>query len=221
MIKGLRENDGRRVAVLEAEELVDDAFDDTSDVSIRIEQVQQHSDEDMAFGDFRRLNEHEVAKVHEVPPQLIGVMESANRSNSEEAIRDFVTEVVQPRQERFAGRLFRIIHQRILGVTDWTIEFNTKGARNEREEADIAATLIKSAGPAMTVNEVRELAGEEPLDTPMGQMLMSELSRGGTPAGGVGAVLEQAIDERVDEATGDLLDTMVTERRIEAGSRAD
>ena len=161
LISTLRRTEGRRVPVLEAEELADRGIDVDSSVSIRIEQLTQQGDEDMAFIEFRQQNEHEIAKVHEVPPQLIGVMESANRANSEEAIRDFVKEVIEPRQSRFADRLYRIVHQRILDITDYTLAFETRGADNEREAAEVARTEI---GPEWTVNEARERLGLDARD---------------------------------------------------------
>jgi len=88
LINNLRKSDGRKVPVLEGEELADRGIDVNADVSIRLETLSEQGDEDMSFGAFREMNEHEIAKAHSVPPQLIGVMESANRSNSEAAIRD-------------------------------------------------------------------------------------------------------------------------------------
>lgn len=159
LVKSLREEEGRRVAVLEADELESNDItldgDDGGNARIRIEQLQNHGDEDMAFISYRERNEHDIAKVHEVPPQLVNNMGDSNRSNIKESIRDFTKEVIEPAQERFAGRLYSIIHQMIFDVDDWTLEFRTKGAENEREKAEVAATVIESIGRAMTVREAR------------------------------------------------------------------
>ena len=164
LVKNLRSREGRRVAVLEAEELAEHGIDTEGSPTITIEPLTQQGDEDMSFVEYRKLNEHDVAKVHEVPPQLIGRMESANRSNSAEAIRDFIKTVIQPAQERFAERIYRVIHQRILGVEDWRIDFNTVGGENEQREAEILATELQSGGQSLTINEVRERLGEEPIE---------------------------------------------------------
>lgn len=224
MIRGLREQEGRRVAILEAEELVEDKIgEDLPDAKVRIEQIQQHSDNDMAFADFREMNEHEIAKAHEVPPQLLGRMESANRSNSQEAIRDFTKSYIEPKQERFAGRLYRIIHQQILGVEDWMLSFKTRGAENEKEQAEIASMLIKNAGPALTVNEVREMANQEPIDGAVGEMLMSELGGGGggTAAGGgdIGQAIEQVLDDKMKDIRETVRSDATTMQRL--GAQAD
>ena len=158
LISDLRRKEGRRVPVLEAEDLADKGIDVEGDSpTIRIEPLTQQGDEDMSFGAFRQLNEHEIAKVHEVPPQLMGDMESANRSNSDAAIRDFVKEVIEPRQSSFADRLYRVIHQEILGIEDWTLEFTLRGAEDEQRQADILQTVLRAGGTALTINEVRTL----------------------------------------------------------------
>ena len=224
LIQDLRDKDGRRVAVLEAEELAEHTINgDGPGPSIKIEQVQQHSDEDQAFTDYRVRNEHDIAKVHEVPPQLIGVMENSNRSNIKEAIRDFTKEVIEPRQERFAGRLYRIIHQQVLDIHDWTIEFETKGARNEAEEADVLATRAGALDRVQTVNELREEAGMEPMDGPVGEMLVVEVTGGNGGGGGpaefgrAGDALVDALDRIEDEATT----AAEVEARIQRGALAD
>jgi PBSX family phage portal protein len=160
LINNLRRKKGRRVPVLEAEELADRGIDVDSSVSIRIEPLTQQGDEDMSFVEFRRLNEHEIGKVHQVPPIELQRTESANRSNSKEQIRTFVKEVIEPRQERFADRLYRIIHQKILDIEDWKIKFVTRGAENEQAEADVLQTIMRAGGAALTVNEARALVND-------------------------------------------------------------
>lgn len=169
IISQLREEEGRRAAVIEAEELAESEFGD-GDVNIEIQQLTQQGDEDMSFVEYRQKNELEIAKVLEMPPQLIGRMESANRSNSRSAIRDFTETVIQPAQNRFAGRLYAVLHQQILDVDDWTVEFKTKGAEDRQREADIARTKI---GPSYTVNEAREALGLDPLEE-LNQVLVGD-----------------------------------------------
>lgn len=200
MITKMREKEGRRVPVLDAEELADHGVDIDKDVEIRIETITRQGDEDMAFSEFRKLNEHDVAKVHEVPPQLVGVMADSNRSNIKEAIRDFTKEVIEPAQERFSNRLYRVIHQQALQVDDWTLEFETRGAENKRENAEVAATVVDSVGQAMTVREVRSEHGLTPqpewMSDDLANTLLSELSAPQGP----GATFEQIIEETEERA---------------------
>jgi PBSX family phage portal protein len=204
LITGLRDQEGRRVAVLEAEELdnqeIDLEGDDTGDARIRVEQLQAHGEEDQAFTEYRKRNEHDIAKVHEVPPQLVGVMADSNRSNIKEAIRDFTKEKIEPAQERFAGRLFRIIHQQVLDVEDWTIEFQTKGAENEREEAEVANIIVNALEAGMSVREARELFGLEPQPEWMSDAIANATLAELAPDVGPGAALEGALEENREEA---------------------
>lgn len=224
MITGLRQEDGRRVATLETAKLLEERLgEDLPNAKIRIEQIQQHSDEDMAFSEFRSFNEHKIAQIHSVPPQLVGRMESANRANSKEAIRDFVKEVIEPRQERYAGRLYRIIHQQILGVDDWTISFHTRGAEDEQRLATIAKTKREAAGETLTFNEVRELVGERPVEGALGEMYMYELASGVSglgSAGGADGDVAEAIQQAVDERVAERIDELETQDLIEAGAVA-
>jgi len=159
LINNLRKSDGRKVPVLEGEELADRGIDVNADVSIRIEPLTQQGDEDMSFGAFRKLNEHEIAKAHEVPSQLLDRHDATN-SNSDAAIRDFVKEVIEPRQSAFADRIYRVIHQDILGIDDWELEFVTKGGEDEKRQADILQTVLRAGGNSLTINEVRNMVDE-------------------------------------------------------------
>lgn len=211
-IQGMRDSDGPSAWILEAEDLADKGIDVDGDVKIRVEPVAQFGEEDQSFTEYRETNERDIAQVHEVPRQLLGHQDATN-SNTEEAVREFTQEVIKPAQDRFAERLYRIIHQRILDVDDWTIDFVTKGADNQQRETEIAATTVDAVGQAMTVNQALEQFGLEPRDDSIGEMLLSEIGGGG----GLGETFQQAIDERVDDAVGDL----EAEARIQAGAEAD
>ena len=177
MVTRLRQNETRRVVTLEAEQIAEKGIDfegDTSDVSIRIEPLSRQGEEDMAFTEFRRMNEHDVAKVHEIPHVLINRLESSNRANAREQIRDFTEEVIKPQQQAFAQRIYRVIHQRVLGVNDWTIEFETKTG-DEQRQAEVSATRIQASDGSMYVNEAREELGLEP-DEELDGVLLAELS---------------------------------------------
>lgn len=175
LVTRLRKDRSRRMVVLEAEDLADSGINVEGDSpELRIEPLSRQGEEDMAFTEFRRLNEHEVAKVHEVPHVLINRLESSNRANAREQIRDFTEEVIEPQQRRFAERIYRVIHQDVLDVTDWTIEFKTKTGDRQRQR-DIAKTEMEATNGAMTVNEARENVGLEPKEEFEG-ILLAELN---------------------------------------------
>lgn len=155
-----------RTAVLEVEEFNtkhDLTGEDGSDLEIELDPIGAAEDLDMEFQSFRERNEHEVSKVHEVPPLLINVTSTSNRSNSKEQVREFAEDVVAPEQKKFEARLYKILHQTALGVSDWTIEFDLRGADRPEKNARVASQRVNAAGQAVTVDEARDEAGFGPL----------------------------------------------------------
>jgi len=183
-----------RTVVLEVEKFTDNLNDD---VGIELVPLSASRTEDMDFEGFRDRNEHEIAKVHEVPPVLLNRTETSNRSNSDAQREEFATDVIAPEQQKFAARLYQVLHQQALEAPDWTLDFHLRGANQPRKEAETARTRIVASQGAMTVNEVRDELGIGPLTDddgnprPEGEQLVADL--GGDP-------IEQAAeaDERPD-----------------------
>ncbi|MDB2286684.1 phage portal protein [Halorubrum ezzemoulense] len=164
-----------RTALLEVEEFKKNELDD-SDVEIELVPVGSREDLDMEFQAFRERNEHEIAKVHEVPPILINVTSTSNRSNSEAQVQEFANDIIAPEQAKFESRLYTILHQQALGVDDWTVDFELRGGDNQKEEAQLAEQRVRAmrlAGVG-TVNEAREELGLEPFDDERGEMTLQE-----------------------------------------------
>lgn len=172
------EGSPHRTVLLEVEKF-GQSLDD--DVDIELEPLSASRTQDMDFSRFRRRNEHEISKIHEVPPVLLNRLESSNRANSKQQIREFATDVVAPEQKKFASRLYTILHQQALDAPDWTIDFALRGANQPEREAEIARKRIAAANGSMTVNEARdelgleELTDEEGTPRPEGQMLLANL----------------------------------------------
>ncbi|AFZ74550.1 phage portal protein [Natronobacterium gregoryi] len=166
MLNGLRE-ESHRTVILEVDKF-ESRLD--QDVEIELEPLGQGISEEMSFEAFREKNESEIAKVLEIPPIKIGNTGTSNRSNSEQQDKDFALEVVQPEQHKFAQRLYAIIHQQALGVTDWTLEYELRGADQPKQDAEVARRKIQAVNGAVPINRALEMAGMEPLpdDHPIG-----------------------------------------------------
>ena len=192
MLNGLRE-ESHRAVLLEVENF-QKGIDE--DVEIEIEPLGQGISEEMSFEAFREKNEHEIAKAHEVPPIKIGVTESSNRSNSGVQDKEFATEIIQPEQNKFAERLFQILHQQAFGVSDWTIDYELRGADQPKEEASIAERKIRAVRGAVPIDRALEMIGEDPLpdDHPVdGQTLVADVGSDTQPVDGQpGAGVEQS-----------------------------
>lgn len=184
MLHGLRE-ESHRAVVLEVERFANQLEPD-KDLEITLEPLGQGISEEMDFRLFREKNEHEIAKVHEVPPVLIGVTETSNKSNSQAQRHEFATEVVAPEQHKFAARLYRLLHQQAFGVRDWTIEFELRGGDQPAENAKIARRKIQAVRGAIPINRALEMIGEDPLpdDHPVdGQTLVADVGSDTQPVG--------------------------------------
>jgi len=167
-----------RTAILEVEEFVDDhgLGDGGSDVNIELEPIGAREDLDMEFQAFRERAEHEIAKVHGVPPVLINVTSTSNRANSKEQTREFAKGIIEPEQAKFSARLYKIIHQDALDVDDWTIDFELRGAEQPEQDAKMAEQRVRAmrlAGVG-TVNEAREELDLAPFEDDRGDMTLSE-----------------------------------------------
>lgn len=158
-LQEMRESDEPELLYLEAEELAETSTANgvESGVSINVEEAAHFNDEDESFGSLRDRNKRDIAMAHNTPLPVLGEHDATN-SNTEAAIREYTDEVIKPNQRRFEQRIYSVIHQQILGVTDWKIEFKTKGADTAQRDADVAQTVMRAAGEALTVNEAREVA---------------------------------------------------------------
>lgn len=189
MLHGLRE-ESHRAVILEVEKFESQLdLGEDSDLSIELEPLGQGISEEMDFRLFREKNEHEIAKVLELPPIKIGNTSTSNRSNSEVQDREFALEVIQPEQYKFAARLYQILHQTALQVSDWTIEFELRGAEQPKQDAQLAEQRVRAmrlAGVG-TVNEARTELGLDPLEGDIGGMTLQEFEAEFSPNGGGGA----------------------------------
>jgi capsid portal protein len=189
MLRNLRAED-HRALILEVDKFADGLQED---VEIELEPLGQGVTEEMSFSQYRERNEHLVSQVHEVPPVVLGITETSNRSNSDAQLHSFATEVIQPEQHKFAERLYRLIHQTALGVTDWTVDFRLRGADQPREDARTAAEKIQAVNGAIPVNRALQMIGEDPLDAdsmdfdPNTTLLANVGDVGATPGGDVEA----------------------------------
>ena len=158
-LEEMRDSDEPELLYLEAEELAETATANgvDSDVTISVEPAAHFNDEDQSFGGLRERNKRDIAMAHNVPMPILGEHDATN-SNTEAAMRDFVDEEIKPEQARFEQRIYSAIHQQILGITDWTVDFVTKGGDTAQRDADVARTVMSAVGDALTINEAREVA---------------------------------------------------------------
>jgi len=221
MLHGLRE-ESHRAVTLEVEKFQSQL---DGDVEIELEPLGQGISEEMDFRLFREKNEHEIAKVLEMPPKKIGNTETANRSNSESQDREFAIEVIEPEQHKFSERLYRTLHQQALDVQDWTIEFELRGADQPEREAQMTERRVRSmrlAGVA-TVNQTLEELGLPTRDDELGGMTLQEFeaefaggnSGGETEASGAVDAALPPPEHKIGERDWSVVESALAEKEIE------
>lgn len=206
----LEENTHRGI-LIEAESAAGDIAEQ-QDVSIRLEPLTVGVSEDADFLEYRTQNRKDIARAHDVPPVIIGDTDSVNYANAESQRVEFAQSTIRPKQERFAARLYQIIHVLGFGVDGWTINFKLRNGENDEREAEVAQTRIEGSMGSMTINEARDELGKPPLEDaegnelPQGRMLLSTLQQGAgggsggdqPPAEDVASALERSRRARED-----------------------
>lgn len=233
VMHGMKDADHRTI-ILEVEKLLDDpgsvSLDDDSDnLRIRVEPITVGLDEDASFLDYHGHNEHEILKVHEVPPIEAGTIESGAFSTDAEAQRkSYLETTIAPKQESFAQLLHETIH-RALGVEDWIIRFKQRGIDTRRMDAELADLQVRAmrlSGVA-TVDEVREVLDLPTMGPPLGEMTIAEFQAAvaGPGGGGAGGDVDGAIRDSVSEEFDDLAEQWQANQRVEEritrGAEAD
>ena len=234
LIEDNNEN-SHRTAFIETEKIVqgDDYLNladgaDADDVEIRLEPLTVGMDEEASFLEFRDRNEHDILKVHDVPPVVAGVVESgAFSTDAEEQRKEFAEETIKPKQHDFADLLYELVHKQGLDAPDWTIQFEMAKPDTKLQDLEVAKQRIQAAQGLITVNELREELGFEPFPDDHvygGQTLVVEVTGGAGAGGGMGGISQQ-IEDLVEQRTDELLDEYQTDidagQRIETGAQAD
>lgn len=225
------QEDNHRTAFIETEKIVqnDDYLNladgaDRSDVEIRIESLTVGIDEDASFLEFRDRNEHDILKVHDVPPVIAGVVKSgAFSTDAQEQRKEFAEETIQPKQHDYAETIYELVHKQGLDAPDWTIEFELAKPDTKLRDIEIAGQRIQAAQGLITVNELREELGWEPFPDDHvygGQTLVAEVVGGG-PGGGIGEQIQQLVEERTNELLEEYQSDLETEHLIDVGANAE
>jgi capsid portal protein len=179
--------------LLESTDLVTGALGEEQGANIRLEPLTVGVDEDAGFVTYRDNNEHYILQAHSVPPVVAGRTEGINYNTAKSQRVNFAQTTVKPKQERFAARLYQVLHVAAFDAPEWTLEFNLHGGENRLRNSKIAKNRLNAMGGALTVNEVRSELGYEPLEGSEGEVLMATLKKAMNPPG------SKEIEERPQE----------------------
>lgn len=116
---------------------------------------------EMNFLEGRRFLLQEILAVLDVPPAKIGIMETANRSNSREQDKTFRTESIQFIQYLFEETLNDHFIRPILGIKETVFKHTDSDTRDSLELMSIFTSAINHG--IYTINEVRAKLGMSPI----------------------------------------------------------
>ena len=105
-----------------------------------------------------------IANAFELPPMMLGLMNDVNKSTASEMADEAFQSAVVPVAKLVAEHITRDLFAKKLGWREFEFCFNDLESRDELEELQIQTALL-SAG-VLTVDEVRQMQGLSPLQTP-------------------------------------------------------
>lgn len=186
-------------------------------VTVRIEPLTVGETEEMGFIEYRKENEHSISQAFNVPPVVRGRTEDVNYATAREQRRQFAQSELGPRQSEFGAQLTKTIHETMLGVDGWDLEFELKGGDNALRDSEIAINRTEAARGSMTVDDARSELGLEPIEGTVGETLLAELGGSGS-SGGFGGGSD---DSDGGDSQEQMRSTMRTERLMQQGREAD
>lgn len=117
---------------------------------------------EMGFLEGRRFIIQEILAVLDVPPAKVGIMESANRSNSKEQDKTFRTESVSPLQYIVESVINDQFVRKILGVQNTIFVHSEGDTRDAIEQMDYYTK--GEAWGIFNINEIRAKLGMAPVE---------------------------------------------------------
>jgi hypothetical protein len=155
-------------------------------------------------------NRDEIARIHQIPPKVLGISSAGSLGSGSEtigALKNFVETSIKPLQLRYESFINKVLY--IMFGFNPEIKFNQIDLTNEKDDAIIYSMLSRivdiNGKPAMTVTEIREKLSL-PVE-PEGALMVKPASNDklgtdstGKPKAGV-ALDQQSKIETLDEET--------------------
>ena len=108
-----------------------------------------------------------IANAFELPPMLLGLQTGLTRSTAGELADEAFQSAVTPVAKLLADHITRDLFAKKLGWREFEFVFNDLETRDEMEEVQIQAELLRAG--VLTVDEVRQLRGLPPLERTVAQ----------------------------------------------------
>lgn len=179
-------------------------------VTVRIEPLTVAEQEEAGFIEYRKENEHDIAMAYNVPPIVRNRTENVNYNSALQQTQQFAQTEIAPRQQEFAAQVTKTIHETMLDVDGWALEFDLRGGENRLRDSEIAVNRTQASGGSMKVDDARAELGLDEIGGALGETLLAELAGSGSSG-----------SFETDDGQEQMRDAMRTEQLIQQGANAD
>jgi hypothetical protein len=139
--------------------------------------------------------------------------ETANYATAREQRQEFAQQVLQPRQESYAERLYQLVHVTMLDAPGWTIDFTLRNDKDQLRQSEVAKNRVEASQGILTVNQVLAELGLEEREDELGGMLLVEAIGGTGGSSGAGTIGGNDVSSVIDEgALAALVDGEIDEQ---------
>jgi HK97 family phage portal protein len=102
-----------------------------------------------------------IANAFDLPPMLLGLEQDVNQSTAGELADDAFQSAIVPLAKLVAEHITRDVFAKLLGWREFEFVFNALETRDEQQEVAMQVQLLNAG--VLTVNEVRQMRGLQPL----------------------------------------------------------
>jgi phage portal protein BeeE len=102
-----------------------------------------------------------IANAFDLPPMLLGLEQDVNQSTAGELADDAFQSAIVPLAKLVAEHITRDLFAKLLGWREFEFVFNALETRDEQQEVAMQVQLLNAG--VLTVNEVRQMRGLQPL----------------------------------------------------------
>lgn len=178
--------------------------------------------QDLKFLEIGQFTREQILSAYRVPPAVLGQTTDFNRANSEAAMVSYQRQALLPRLNRYQEAINTFLLPRIMGPAAAGFFFEFENPVDEDEVAKRERATIMLEHGALSINQYREVMGEDPL--PDGDVFLVAnkytLRTTLTPE----APVEPEPVEDEDRGLGDRLELIATRRenqrlRVESAER--
>ena len=122
---------------------------------------------ELGLTELRAFSQEVIRQTFGIPPEVLGIVENSNRATITQAQKIYAENVLVPRLEAIVSSFSRSIRP-FLDAENEYLDYKSPVP----QDIELRREMMKDHPQAFKVNEVREVAGVEPLDDERGEQLL-------------------------------------------------